>query len=379
MKLLITRIDLLAILGKVHSVVPLKPALPVLSHLLLEAVNDQLILSATDLTVSICASAKAKVEEEGAIVLPARKFFQLVRELITSHVEIHSSHSEVAHINAGSSHFKMNGMNHTEFSSFPSLEEGTSLMINNGILKEMLILSSFAAARDDNRQVLNGVLFQHCGNTATFVGTDGKRLSRVSTELSVLSLREEKMTKYILPLKAVEEIIKLINSKEESSKLTFLSDRMSIEVDNTLLITKLLTGQYPDIDRVIPKKSDTPILLHREELISLLRQVSLFTKDYSSAVRFTLMPGELYLSATSGDLGEGNAKMIVNYEGSKLNIAFHPNYFLDILRHSKDESIQLSVSDTYSPGLITDSTQAHFVLMPMRIESNHTLATAEKT
>jgi len=119
---------------------------------------------------------------------------------------------------------------------------------------------------------------------------------------------------------------------------------------------------------VIPKKASDPIALHREELMSLLRQVSLFTSDQSSAVRFTFTSGELHLTAMSGGIGEGKVSMTVNYGGPKLDIAFNPHYFLDILRHSRDETIQLSLSDAYNPGLITDSTNAHFVIMPMRLE-----------
>lgn len=365
MKLVISRVDLLNLIAKIQAIVPSKPALPILSNVLLEAQADQLILSATDLTVSMRAFADAQVQEEGAITLPAKKFFQLVRELTSAQVEIHAKTPETAYINCGSSHFKMSGMHKTEFPPLPDMSGGVSIHIDNTLLKEMLIRSSFAAARDDNRQVLNGILLQHKQKFATFIGTDGKRLARLYTEVD---LPESQSGSYVLPLKAVEEMIKLIDVKDTQSKLTFLSDKIGLEIGSVTLMTKLLNGQYPDVDRVIPKKAGAPITLHREELMSLLRQVSLFTTDHSSAVRFTFAPGELHLTAISGDIGEGKVSMPVNYGGPKMDIAFNPHYFLDILRHSKDETVHLSLSDAFNPGLITDSTTAHFVLMPMRLD-----------
>lgn len=366
MKLIIPRLDLLNLIGKIQAIVPTKPALAVLTNVLLEAVDDQLVISATDLTVSMRAYSTAKVEEEGSITLPAKKFFQLVRELTAPQVEIHAATPETAHINAGTSHFKMSGMHKNEFPALPDLTKGVALEIENSMLKEMLVRSSFAAARDDNRQVLNGILLQHKEQVATFIGTDGKRLARIFTNVEIT---QEKPGTYVLPLKAVEEMIKLLDGKEPKSKVTFLTDKIGFETGNVILITKLLNGQYPDVDRVIPKKAATPIALHREELMSLLRQVSLFTSEHSSAVRFTFTAGELHLTAMSGEIGEGKVSMSVNYGGPKLDIAFNPHYFLDILRHSKDETIQLSLSDAYNPGLITDTTNAYFVLMPMRLEN----------
>lgn len=365
MKLLIPRIELVSLIAKIQAVVPSKPAIPVLANVLIEAVDDELILSATDLTVSMRAFAQAKVEEEGSITLPAKRFFQLIRELTAPQIEIHATTSEIAHINAGTSHFKMSGMNKSEFPSLPDLSDGMHLTINNTVLKEMLLRSSFAAARDDNRQVLNGILVQSLKQTATFVGTDGKRLAKLFTNVQT---PEEHTASYILPLKAVEEIVKLLDVKEENSKLTLMSDKIAIETGSITLISKLLSGQYPDVSRVIPKKAEAPIAIHRDELMSLLRQVSLFTSENNSAVRFTFTSGELHLSAMSGEVGEGKVSMAVNYGGPKFDVAFNPHYFIDILRHTKDETVQLTLIDSHNPGLITDSTNAEFVIMPMRLE-----------
>lgn len=366
MKVIISRLELVALIGKIQNVVPSKPAIPILANVLVEAIDDQLIISATDLTVSMRAYCEAKVQEEGSITLPARRFFQLVRELTAPQVEIHTLSPEIATINAGSSHFKVHGMHKSEFPTLPDLSEGTQFSISSPALKELLSRSAFAAARDDSRQVLNGVLLQNASQTATFIGTDGKRLAKIH---STVELPQDFSGSFIVPLKAVDEMVRMLDVKEEEpAKITLMADKIALELKSTTLISKLLSGQFPDVSRVIPQQKEQAISLHREELMSLLRQVSLFTSDNSSSVRFTFTSGELNLSATSGEIGEGKVKMPVNYGGEKLEIAFNPIYFLDILRHSKDETVKFNVSDSYNPGLITDSSTAQFVIMPMRLE-----------
>lgn len=366
MKVVVTRVELVNLVGKIQNIVPVKPTIPILSNILIEAVDDQLILSVTDLTVSVRAYIEAKVLEEGAITLPAKRFFQLIRELTAVQVEIHAQSSEVAIVNAGSSHFRIQGMHKNEFPNFPNLSEGMQLTLPSSQLNHLLSRTSFAAARDDSKHALNGILLQNVENTIIFIGTDGKRLAKNDLKIDAAL---SKPGSYIIPLKAIEEIIRLLDSKEEDpATLTLMSDKIAVEFKSTTLITKLLSGQYPDVSRVIPEQIANPIALNRDELISLLRQVSLFTSENSNSVRFTFTNGELHLSAMSGSIGEGKVHMPVNYGGEKLEMAFNPNYFLDMLRHSKDESVHFSISDPYNPGLITDSTSAQFVIMPMRLE-----------
>ena len=365
MKVKIARDKLVSLISKIQNIVAPKPAIPILANILLEAKEGQLILSATDLTVSMRLFAPAIIEEEGAITLPARRFFQLVRELTVPEVEIHATTPEIAFLNAGSSHFKIHGMHKTEFPAFPDLNDGMHFEIQSSILREMLGRTAFAAAKDDSRQVLNGILIQYNNSSATFIGTDGKRLAKLET---TLDRPLSKSGNSILPLKAVEEIVRFLEVPDEKIEISLMSDKFSVETQNMLLVTKLLSGQYPDVSRVIPLKKPEHLALHREELITLLRQVSLFTSENSSSVRFVFTPGSLELSATSGDIGEGKVSMPVNYQGPKLEIAFNPHYFLDVLRHSKDETVHFNVTDSYNPGLITDSTSAQFVIMPMRLE-----------
>jgi DNA polymerase-3 subunit beta len=202
------------------------------------------------------------------------------------------------------------------------------------------------------------------------MGTDGKRLARANLSVAI---EPSFSGSYIIPLKTVEELLKNL-TEEGEAKVFLMHDKVAVEASQTIIISKLLTGEYPDIDRVIPASNDIIVSLHREELMTLLRQVSLFTAD-SASVRFTFAPGELKLTANAMDVGEGKVSMPVNYQGPKLEIAFNPTYFLDILRHSKGETISVGVTDAYNPGVITEKELAAsaekpsplFVLMPLRL------------
>lgn len=364
MKVVVSKLDLVNLIGKIQSVVAAKPAIPVLSSILLEAKDDQLIVSATDLTVSMRCYIEAKVVEEGAIALPARRFFQLVRELTAPQIKISAHTGEIAEITTGTSVFKINGMSKTEFPALPDLSGSPEFTLTSANLKEVFSKTAFSAAREDSRYMLNGVQVQIAQQKATFIGTDGKRLAKVSAPINV---DPSVQGTYVIPLKAVEEMIKMLDDSDTEVSLNLTHDKVSLESGSLTLIAKLLSGQYPDVERVIPAKVVQNFAIHREELMSLLKQVSLFTSDASSSVRFTFETGQLHLAAMSSDIGEGRVSMPVDYAGARLEIAFNPFFFLDILRHSKDETVRFGLNDTHNPGLITDSTNALFVIMPMRL------------
>jgi DNA polymerase-3 subunit beta len=363
MKFVIAKEDLQAVISNLQNVVSQRPALPLLANFLLEAQGEELVFTATDLTVGMRCYTAAKVLEPGGTTLPARRFFQLVRELTAPQLEISTNAGEVTEIVAGASRFRLNGMSRSEYPQLPDFSGALTFKMTQGGLKEQFYRTAFAVSREDTRYALTGVLMHINGGVATLVGTDGKRLAKSEIKVPV---DPSHSGRYIIPLKAVEEMSKLLKDNDEEVTLSLMSDKMAMEANQTLLITKLLSGEYPDFQRVIPQKSEILLSLHREELMSLLRQVSLFTAENSQSVRFSLFPGELTLSANNSEIGEGKVSMPVSYQGPRFDIAFNPSFFLDILRHSPDDAISVGLTDPYNPGVIRDSSSALFVLMPMR-------------
>ncbi len=364
MKFVMSKLALTELIAHIQTVVAQKASIPILANLLIEArlKEREIVITGTDLTVGVCCRAEAKVIEEGATTLPAKRFIQLIREITAPHIEFRSNENDITEITAGSSNFTLNGINRSEYPNLPSLEGATKASILGGDLNDALYRTAFAVSKEDNRYVLTGIHLQIENGQATFSGTDGKRLARSKHPIKVDA---DFSTSLIIPLKAVEEMIKLPQSEEEVN-IHFLNDKIAIETAEVTIISKLLSGDYPDVSRIIPESSNVNITLHRDELISLLKQVSLFTFN-NTPVRFTFSQGNLLLTANNAELGNGKVSMPVNYEGEILNIAFNPNFFLDILKHSKDETVTIALTDSYNPGVITDSSKATCVLMPMRL------------
>jgi len=373
MKFIISRQELLELVSSVQNIVAPKTPIPILSNFLLEAHDSRLVLTATDLTVGVRCTGSAKVLEAGATTLPARRFAQLVRELTSSHLEISTNTKDVTTIVADASSFRIHGLPSQEFPGLPDMTGATRVPFTQGQLKDAFYRTSFAVSKEDSRYVLTGVFCHLSNGSAVFVGTDGKRLARTSIPTTLESKANHEC---IIPLKAVEEILKTLTDENEPATLSILADKIAIEANDSMIVSKLLTGDYPDVDRVIPNQSSCVVSLHREELMSLLRQVALFTTEDSQSARFTLAKGELQVMANTMDVGEGKVSMPANYDGQRFDIAFNPLYFLDILRHSKNETVSLGFTDAYNPGIISDGQLASsqkelpnplFVLMPLRL------------
>lgn len=359
------------LLSKLQNVISAKPTMPILSNVLLEVRKGILKMTATDLTVGISCETEVKMLAEGTIALPAKRLSQLVRELTSPQLEI-KIHDNIAEIHSGTSKFKIHGMSGSEFPKLPDISEAATFKMPQKTLKTLFQVVGFAIARDPNRYVLTGALMRIANGQLTLLGTDGKRLARVHDKTS---LDPAFSGSYVIPLKSIEEFSNNL-LEEGQAVIHLMQDKLAVEVEGTYMITKLLAGEYPDVSRVIPDTSDFVVTLHREELMTLLRQVALFTANVNHSVKFSFTEGELSLSANTSEVGEGKVNMPVNYHGPKMDIAFNPGYFIDILRHSSDETIALGLRDSFNPGVLSKNSESLanvfaasplFVLMPMRL------------
>jgi DNA polymerase-3 subunit beta len=373
MSFIIPAQELNFLINKIQNVISAKPTMPILSNVLIEIKAGILKMTATDLTVGISCETEVKMLAEGAVALPAKKLGQLVRELTSPQVQVNIHDNYSVEIQSGTSKFKIHGMSPVEFPHLPDISDSSSFKIPQKTLKTLFHSVAFAIARDPNRYVLTGALMRVANGQVTILGTDGKRLARVH---SPVEIDPSFSGSYVIPLKAIDEFNNNLTD-EGQAKVHLMLDKMAVEVEGTYMITKLLAGEYPDVSRVIPETSEFMVTLHREELMSLLRQVALFTANANHSVRFSFSDGNLSLAANTSEIGEGKVNMPVNYQGPKLDIAFNPGYFLDILRHSDgEETVAIGLSDSFNPGTITKSEAALaqsltasplFVIMPMRL------------
>lgn len=360
------------LINHVLNVIPAKATVPILSNFLLEVKQGILRLTATDLMVGITCETDVKMLSEGSVALPAKRLAQLIRELTAPTLQINILENHLTEIQAGTSKFKIHGMSGADFPKLPDISGASSFKISQATLKSLFYRVGFAIAKDPNRYVLTGALLRISNGQMSLLGTDGKRLARVHTPID---LDPSFTGSYVIPLKAVDEFLSHL-SEEGDATVFLMPDKIAIETEGLKIVTKLLAGEYPDVSRVIPETSEYVVTLHREELITLLRQVALFTADNNHSVKFSFKEGELCLSANASDVGEGKVSMPVNYRGEKLDIALNPGYFLDILRHSKKETLNLGLSDAFNPIVLTEKEGALkesftasplFVIMPMRL------------
>ena len=364
MKFLMAKSELVDLISQIQSVVPSRPALPILSNFLIEATEKGLVLTATDLTVGIRCYLNATVNENGSTTLPSRRFFQLIKELTSPQVEISVNENNICQVQALSSLFKLNGMPTNEYPLLPDLDNAQKISIPKAELKEMLYKTAFAASKDENRYLMTGILIKIEKGVMMMVGTDARRLSKVE---KTIQIDQDFTQEYIVPLKGVDEIQKILDRTVDETIVLYLTrDRIAIETSNVMLVTKLLVGDFPDFKSVIPQETHYTIGIHREELITILRQISLFTDENTGACQFHFENSELVISSQHHEIGEARVSMPVEFDQKPFEIAFNPHHILDVLRHTNDEVLSFSFIDAFNPTLIEDAKKALFVVMPMR-------------
>ncbi|MDA3834462.1 MAG: DNA polymerase III subunit beta, partial [Spirochaetales bacterium] len=279
MKFNIEKDHILEALQKVQSIVGQRAALPILSNVLLEAENGRLMLTTTDTEVSVRTSIDADIEREGSTTLPARRFFSICRDLPSHLVEIDVNNSDVAKIVSGSYSCKLEGLAHDDFPPMPSFEENSSYKLKQEVLKDALQKTSYAASTDQSRAILTGTLMSFRDNKLTVVCTDGRRLALVEQEIDLSGSMEIDI---VVPIKTVNELIKTLDEGEAVVKTS--SSQMAVEFDNSLIISKLIDGTYPNYRQVIPSQCEERIAIERETLQSAIRRVSLMLDDQAASV-----------------------------------------------------------------------------------------------
>lgn len=366
MKVTISQANIVALLQKVQGVISTKPPVTILSNILLQAKEDELLLFATDTKQSIVARIDAEVEEEGSIVLPPKRLFPLLREISSPLIHIQTMHNEQTKITAGTSSFVLAGLSCNDFPQMPSFHEGVEIVLPTHVFRTMLAKTVFAAAKEDARPLYNSVFLETRNQTTTATGADGRKLAKISTSTPSTGSWQGSI---LIPSYAATELLSILDPEEGHTVSLFLQeDRLSLELGAISFSCQLLTGQYPNMERIIPDTTQIPIPIHKEELSCLLRQLCLFLTPDRNAVQFAFTPGELTLSIATGSTGDAKVSMPIDYTGKEVHVAFHPGVLLEVLRHQETEVVDFRVKDAYTPGLFS-SEGSLFVVMPMRLES----------
>jgi DNA polymerase-3 subunit beta len=374
MEFTIAKSDLVRELSLSQGVVERKTTIPILSNILLEAKDDRVTLTATDLELGIRCSCPAKVKKEGAGTLPARKFLDYVRLLPDVDLNVKFLENHWANITCGRSRTKMAGMSRESFPELPQMPE-TIAEIPVGLLSSMISRTMFAISMEESRFTLNGALLLLTDNGMTMVATDGHRLAFVETAAHHGNGFGNKSFRALVPKKAMGEIVKLAEESAADSKVAFAGDdnHLFFRFGERLLITRKLTGNFPDYERVLPKDNSNIAKLQKDEIRSAIERVSQFADVRSRAIRVQFAPGEIKVFSSSVETGESEESVPTEYEGPNLEIGFNAQYLLDFLRAISGDQVSFALKDQKSAGEMRPSgseeakDQYRYVVMPMRI------------
>src|SRR6202453_2732976 len=363
MKFSVSKEKLLEGLQTVQNVVSNRTTLPILSNVLLQANGSEVTLTTTDLDVGVRGSVEAAVDKPGSTTLPARRLFNIVRELPSSEIQIEVDSKNVASIRSGPSFFKILGLPEEEFPPLPKFEKAKIFNLRQKDLKDGLKKTAYAISTDETRYVLNGILFTFKDNKLTLVATDGRRLALVDIELEFPRSQEVDI---IVPSKAVTELGRLLG-EDGDVKLTVGENQIAFEVNGTLLVSKLIEGNYPNYRQVIPAETKEPITRERGLFLNCVHRVSLLASEKSNSVKLIFSKTTIDITATTPDVGEAKESVAVQYKGKEFSIAFNPEFLMAPLRNLGNDEVFLDLTDEMSPGVIKIQTPFLYVLMPMRI------------
>ncbi len=349
----------------VFGAVSSKATLPILANILIQSNGpDQIILSGTDLELGIKTQCPATVLLQGAITIPAKKLYEIIRELGSGEVEITVGKNNAVNIKTNKSFFKIMGLEPDDFPKLPDPTAEQSFEMDRVVLKECLSLTIFAISRDETRYTLNGVLAIFKAKKARFVATDGKRLASIEKEIN---LPNDILFEIIIPAKTIAEVIKTISDGQGKIKISLSQNQIMFQIDETILISRLIEGRFPNYEQVIPKDVKTKTDVNRQDLLSCLKRVSLLTSQENQAVKIDFIKDRLLISSRSPNMGEAKEEVPAKISGDDLTIGFNPGYVMDVLKNLNDETITLAMTEPDKPGLIKNEGGYLYVVMPMQL------------
>lgn len=371
MEFTVSKSELVRELGLSQGVVEKKTTIPILSNILLETDGDRLLMTATDLELGIRCSCPARVVKPGAGTLPARRLLEYVRLLPEADIQFKFGDNQWANLVCGRSRTRLAGMSRESFPELPEMPEVLA-EIPAKALSSMISKTIFAISAEESRFTLNGALLVFRDEGLVMVATDGHRLAMV--ESAIEGGLAGITYKALLPRKAMAEILKLSAESPVDATLKFSGDdnHLFFAIGDRLLISRKLTGNFPDYERVLPKDHPSAVTVQRDELRSAIERVAQFADERSRAIRLQVQRGEFKIHSSLSETGESEESIPTDYEGSNVEIGFNAQYLTEFLRAVQDENVAFHFRDGQSAGEMRPSggspdNNYRYVIMPMRI------------
>lgn len=368
MKFTISQSVLNGYLQSVLLVAPAKPALPILSNLMIEALDGKLKISATDLDRSITAVVDCNVSRKGTIAAPARILHDIVRELPESDIDFELTGSRLE-MKVPNGSYKISTVSVEDYPTLPAINLKKQIKVAAKDLAHMIQRVTFACSTDETRPALNGALWQTKGDKMVMVATDGHRLSRVAVANSKLKGMHDDI---IVPPKALNLIVKFAGETQSDIGVIFGESNISFNIGDIVLTTRLIEGPYPNYEQVIPQNNTAKMRVNRLELAGAVRRVAILSSSLTQQVRFSIKGSKLQLSSANTDVGgEAQETIACDYQGDPLELGYKASYVLDVLEKIEKEDVIFDLESPIAAGVIygadTDKDEFLCLIMPLRL------------
>ena len=367
MEIVILKNDLLRELQLFQGIVERKNTIPILANVLIEANGNEVRILATDLEVALRSRCQASVGKSGSLTLPAKKLYEIVKALPETNVRIEEDKNGVK-VAADRFDSRMQTLPSEDFPTLPDASGKGRATIPCKALREMVAKTQFAITGEDTRYFLNGAKFVIKEDSLALIATDGHRLALVEV-MQKVGVTEE--IGVILPKKTLLELGKLLVEGEGDVLFESGENHLFFDVGGRTLISRMIDGQFPAYERVIPKGNDKQIELERERLTNAVKRVALLSNERSRAVKMEFDKGKVEVTSSSSEFGEAREELAVDYDEGPLKISFNAQYVLDFLNVVDTDVVELSLKDEVSQAVMKPvGAQGYaytYVIMPMRI------------
>jgi DNA polymerase-3 subunit beta len=371
MELVVRKTDLLRELQLFQGIVERKNTIPILANVLIETDGDQVKFLATDLEVGLRSRCAASVSKGGSLTLPAKKLYEIIKALPETDVRIEQDKNGVK-VAADRFDSRMQTLPREDFPTLPDATGVTSATLPREVLKQMVAKTQFAITGEDTRYFLNGALFILRPDSMSLVSTDGHRLALITVPRDKSKVKKaEDEVRVILPRKTLLELGRLLAEGDGDIQYERGENHLFFDIGGRLLISRMIDGQFPAFERVIPKSNDKRVEFDRDRLTSAVRRVALLSNERSRAVKFTIDKGKVEIASSSPEFGEAKEVLIVDYAGTPVTICFNAQYVVDFLNVVETDSVGLEFKDEMSQAVMkpvgAEGYEYTYVIMPMRV------------
>lgn len=365
MKVICARKDLYEGVQTAARAVSARTSLPILGHLLITAEEDKIRIAATDLEIGMECVVEANVQEPGSMTAPARVISEVLASLPETDVALSVDDTNTVSIKAATSDFSILGLPPEEFPMLPEVREEVSFVIEREVLREGIRKTSFAIGIDESRAILTGILVQVTESGLKLVSTDTHRLCVLDCAL----VEGRGAVNAIVPGRAMNEVLRVVPEGEGTVSVGISNSQVKFKVGDTILISRLIEGQFPNFEKVIPTEHNKKLTIPAEQFESSLKRVSIVARENSNRAVIQTEDGKLTITAESGSVGKAHEEVEIVKEGEDIKMAFSAKYLLDALAVIDTEAVEMELTGEVNQAVMKPQGQEDYiyVVMPMQV------------